>query len=75
MTDFLAVAGFWAFMILGLVRMTRRKGAAPGELEELRGRVRQLEHTVGTLQGQVGELHEGHDFTLKLLKEPAKTEA
>ncbi|MDB5095860.1 MAG: hypothetical protein JWM80_281 [Cyanobacteria bacterium RYN_339] len=76
MTGFLAVAGFWGFMIIALVRFTARRGAAlppPAEIEQLRSRVQQLEHQLSTLHTQVLELHEGHDFTLKLLKEPPKS--
>ena len=72
MTQVLAVAGFWTFMILLLFRKRFNAPAPSAELEQLRERVRQLEQTVGQLQSRVIALDEGHDYTLKLLKEPAE---
>jgi hypothetical protein len=59
-------------MILLLFRRRLNPPAVPAELEALRERVRQLEHTVGQLQGQVIALSDGQDYTLKLLKEPRR---
>jgi hypothetical protein len=73
-TGFLAVFGFWTFMILLLFRRRWSSPVPPAELTELRERVRQLEHQLGAVQGQLHELADGHDYTLKLLKESPKSE-
>lgn len=64
----IAIVGFWVFMIL-LVLRVRRPAGNSAELEQLRSRVQMLEQQVGSMSTRLVELSEGHDFTLKLLKE------
>ena len=73
MTGFIAVLGFWVFMIAGVLRFGQKRKVDTRELEQLRGRIQQLEHQLGSLETQLVRLADGHDFTLKLLKEPPKS--
>jgi hypothetical protein len=64
----MGLLGVGAFLGFRYVRAQERRGNA-AELEELRTQVRQLQETVDGLRGDLDRVHEGQDFTARLLSE------
>lgn len=63
---------FWGgilYLVLRAVRALEARGAASGELADLRARVARLEEDLGTMSGEVREIAEGQRFTTALLAE------
>ena len=69
---FLSILGIGVSLAARLVRAFERRSAEPAGLEELRQRVAQLEDNLDAARDEIARLHEGHEFTTRLLTERAE---
>jgi transposase len=68
----LSFLGIGVHFAARLVRAFERRGTEGAGLEELRQRVAQLEDNLDTARDEIARLHDGHEFTTRLLTERAE---
>jgi cell division protein FtsB len=68
----LSILGIGLYFAARLVRAFERRGAEPAGFEELRQRVTQLEDNLDAARDEIARLHDGHEFTTRLLTERAE---
>jgi hypothetical protein len=71
----IAIAGFWTFCILALLKFSKSRQSRAHdvkEIEALRSRISVLEQDMSLANHQMLEFKEGHDFAMRLLADTQK---
>jgi hypothetical protein len=74
----LAIAGFWTFCILGMLRFSKSRqsrGLDVKEMEALKSRILVLEQEMSVANHQMLEFKEEHDFAMRLLSDSKKVKS